>query len=106
MTIKQKIGSAAATAAFMGALFAPIAHGATVTITGNGGGSINQVTSSTKNVMKVKQKSVTVANTMVESAATTGGNNANGNVGGTTTVTSGIATSTVSVGVQGGSNSL
>lgn len=105
MNIKQKFATGLATAAFLGAVVAPMAFAADVTISGNGEGSHNTVTLSNSNTTSVSQSNVMSVSTTVNSSANTGGNQANENTGGDVTVTSGNASSTVGVSVTGGDNS-
>lgn len=102
--MKQKLVTGAAAAVAFGTLMVPMSHAATVTISGNGALSKNVVASLKVNATKVTQKSVTVANTTVVSTANSGGNDANGNIGGSNSNKTGKAKSSVGVVVTGGNN--
>ncbi|MGE5042257.1 MAG: hypothetical protein ACM3IJ_05145 [Candidatus Levyibacteriota bacterium] len=106
MNIKQKIGAGLATAAMLGAVIAPATFASTTntTISGNGNFSFNKVKVTNSNGSMTFQKNKQFVGTEVGSSSSTGGNNASGNVGGTTTVRTGPATSTVKVVVTGGAN--
>lgn len=92
--------------AAVGLLFATMAPAAfaDVEISGNGSGSSNGVSLTVSNLCKVKQSSNTTAVTTVTSSASTGGNTASSNTGGSVTIDTGDATSTVETTVTGGSN--
>lgn len=104
MTILQKVGAGVAT----GSLFLSLATSAfaanSVTISGNGTNSHNTV--KIKNVKKVTVSQTNVSSVVngVSTTNSTGGNKANGNTGGDVTVTSGDATSTVTITNNGNTN--
>lgn len=105
MLIKSKIAAGLASAALLANLAAPAAFAETnVEIWGNGAKSDN-----TLNLTKSDETTVTQSNTSnvtlnVTSKAETGGNKANGNTGGSTSIDTGNASSTVGVLVVGGVN--
>jgi hypothetical protein len=82
----------------------PVFAETTLEITNNGAGSDNTIIAKQLCANVVVQKNKTVAETSVVSVATTGGNTASGNTGGTTEIDTGSATSTVTVSVTGGDN--
>lgn len=107
LLLRYKIGGAVASAAMMLTLWAPKAFavdGATMEISGNGNGSDNTITVVSTNTCDVTQKANTSVGAVVGASSSTGGNTANGNTGGSTTINTGNATSTATVDVTGGSN--
>jgi hypothetical protein len=105
MNIKQKITSAIAIGTMMAAVVAPASFAATtVTATGNGALSTNKVGVVNLSKKSVKQKNSTVAITKVTAKANTGKNTSSFNTGGSSSITTGAATNTVAVVVEGGTN--
>ena|SRR3989344_9233272 len=88
----------------LGSAATPVFAESTLEITDNGVWSNNKIVVKQACVSAVAQESKTTAVTDVVSVATTGGNQAIGNTGGTTLVDTGDATSTVTVSVTGGDN--
>lgn len=105
MTIALKRFAWAATGAGMLLVSATGSAFAETTVSGNGASSTNTVLISTDCLSSVTQGNKTVSYTDVTSIANTGKNAANQNTGGTTSIDTGDASSTVSVAVLGGSNS-
>lgn len=104
MQLKYKLGSAIASAALFASVLAPAASAATITVSGNGAGSVNGVTLSSTKTKVLTQSNTTFATNVVSSNANSGNNTSQFNTGGASTVVSGPATSGVSLGVGGGSN--
>lgn len=105
MQLTYKAASAVATAALCLSIFAPAAMADnTVDISGNGSGSHNHVTITQSSNCSLTQSNDSLVTTDVYSSAKTGGNKANANTGGDVTIDTGNATSTVTVGVTGSSN--
>lgn len=105
MNIKQKLTTAAITGSMLAAVLLPgTALAAGTTITGNGAGSLNGAAIVKLNKKVVAQGNITGASTFVGTKTKTGKNSANGNTGGSTTVTSGVARTTTDVTVTGGNN--
>lgn len=105
MNIKYKITTAIATGTMMAALVVPSAFAANnVTIRGNGANSNNGVAIVKASKSKVKQTNIAVVGTRVTSIQNSGGNRANGNVGGGNTITTGNNRTTTTVTVAGGTN--
>lgn len=75
-----------------------------VTIQGNGPFSSNHVFLVDGNSNSVTQSNTTVAQTEIGASASTGGNSSSFNTGGDNSITTGAATNTVTVTVNGGSN--
>lgn len=102
-----RLTTAIATAAVILGAVAPAAMAdTTVTIVGNGSHSSSTVNVSNTTTTNVVQQNISNVTTAVNSTANTGGNKANDNTGGNVTVISGMANSTVNVGVGGSSNTL
>lgn len=80
--------------------------GLSALISGNGADSWNQIKITKKGKSSLIQGASTNVDVWVKAKAKTGKNKANANTGGTTTVTSGDGTSTGSVVVVGGSNTI
>jgi len=104
MNIKQKLTTAAATAAMMAAVVAPASFAAPISITDNGALSYNKVIVKNTSSKSVKQSNVTAVTTKVNAKAKTGGNTSSFNTGGTSTITTGNAKNMVGVSVTGGTN--
>lgn len=105
MNLKYKVGGAIASAALMLTVFAPKAFAdSSLEISGNGDGSTNTIAVSSTQSCEVKQKANTEVLAEVYTSASTGGNEASGNTGGSVTVDTGNATATSTVDVTGGSN--
>ncbi len=101
----KKLGTAFATATLIASVFAPIASADTnVTVSDNGHASNNTVNVTNNNTVNVTQSNVMTVGLNINSSANTGGNSANGNTGGNVTISTGNATSNVTVAVEGGSN--
>lgn len=96
MTFK-KLTTAIATGAVLINAMAPIALANTITVTGNGALSTNNVTEVTTNVTKVDQTNNAKVNNNIDSNATTGGNSASFNTGGTTQIVTGNAKNDIDV---------
>lgn len=77
-----------------------------VTISGNGANTSNTVTSSAPSSQSVQQTNTTTASNTVSVSSTTGKNDASNNANGSTAITTGNTTTTVSVDNQGNSSSL
>ncbi len=99
----QKLGVGLATAALLSASAATTVL-ADATIEGNGAGSHNYITVSSKCKSTVYQSNNTSVATIANVSASTGDNQANSNTGGDVTVDTGNATAGLSVTVEGGSN--
>lgn len=99
MTLKVKIATALVAGSFLAATVLPAAAFAktSITISGNGKNSKNTTTVKNTTSSKLTQTNFTLVGTGVLSLVGTGGNKANGNTGGDTTVKSGDGTSTVTV---------
>ena len=105
MNIRQKFTSRVILGTMVAAIVSPESFAATtVTVNGNGAFSSNKVGVVNLSKNSVKQKNSTVAITAVKAKANTGKNNSSFNTGGTSTITTGEATNTVTVGVIGGTN--
>lgn len=104
MNIKNKIAAASASAVILSGVLVNGAFASTnITISGNLKKSENKVTVKNSKVTKVTQSNSQVVNTVVNSSASTGGNKANDNMG-DVTVSTGKATSHVTVAVGGNAN--
>lgn len=97
MNFKSRLTTAIATGAVLLNALAPVAFAQDVTITGNGATSQNTVNSTSASNTTVSQNNTATVNNVVTSNATTGGNSADFNTGGNTTVKSGNATNNVGV---------
>lgn len=104
MNLKYKITTAIATGTMMAALVVPSAFAAPISIDHNGAGSVNGALVVKASKSKVRQRNTTIVGTHVFAMQNTGGNTANGNVGGGNTITTGKNTTTTNVTVAGGSN--
>jgi len=91
MTYKSKITTAIATGAVLLNALAPLTF-ADSTISGNGAGSQNKVDITNNQTTTVNQSNTFTVNNNINSSASTGGNKADDNTAGNTTVTSGNAT--------------
>lgn len=106
MNFKTKIASATGTAVLLSTVLSASAFAATnVTISGNGAKSNNTVKLNDTKSTTVVQGNLLIVSTKINSSANTGGNKAKDNSG-DTTITTGKATSMVTVGVGGNSNSV
>lgn len=94
--IKTRIASAVATSALLVSMITP-AFAADITVTGNGSGSVNTANVTDTNTTSVSQTNNAVVTNNVTSNSNSGGNSANFNTGGSTTVVSGPAKSTAEV---------
>lgn len=74
------------------------------TISGNGNFSTNSIFVVNKNKKSVHQSNTTSVNTNIGASSNTGGNSSSFNVGGGSSITSGDATTTVDVSVEGSTN--
>lgn len=83
-----------------------VGHDTDASINNTGAGSYNKVKVNNTHTSTVKQTNNTVVETLIVAGSNTGGNSASKNVGGGSSVDSGDAETTVSVGVSGGSNEL
>ncbi|MEK7550737.1 MAG: hypothetical protein AAB535_03050 [Patescibacteria group bacterium] len=102
LTKKLAMGAISATIA-MGT-FAPMAFAANLEIIGNGVNSINTIVIANSSDCTVSQKANTNVEALIGASASTGGNTANGNVGGTTSITTGNADAMATMTVNGGTN--
>lgn len=103
-TLIRKIATGAATAALLSSTFVPPAF-AGIEISDNGVDSHNTVVVSVEKNCEVIQKNKTYVESEIDSKASSGGNNANSNTGSSVLIDTGNATSSVTVGVDGGLNS-
>lgn len=104
-TIVRKITTCVLSGLLLTSLTTSAAFADSAEISGNGSGSVNTISVKNKTECSVYQKNKTEVLTEVDSSANTGGNHASGNTGGSVTVGTGNATSTVTVTVDGSSNS-
>lgn len=104
MNIAEKIGAAIAAGSLVTLLMTQVVSADTLEISGNGDGSSNTIVSTTTQTCDVKQTANTDVVALVSAQAATGGNEASGNTGSGTSITTGDATSSASVTVTGGSN--
>lgn len=106
MNIKQKLTSAIVLGSMVAAVVAPASFAATntVAISGTGAFSYNKIKVVNLSSTSVTQVNGTTAITGVNAGSNTGGNKSSFNVGGTNTVTSGTATTSVGVTVGGSTN--
>jgi hypothetical protein len=105
MTIKSKIAAGFASAALFANLAVPAAFADTnLEIWGNGAKSDNTLKLTKEDETTVTQSNNSTVSINVSAKSDTGGNKANGNTGGDTSVKTGDATTTVAVAVVGGVN--
>lgn len=105
VSYKTKIGTALTTFSLLATSFAPLSYAdTTIDISGNGNGSINNVTVDNNSTIDVNQTNSFSVGLDINSSAKTGKNHANNNTGGNVTIETGNATSNVIVNVTGGSN--
>lgn len=104
MDLKTRITTALAVGSLTFGLMAPAAMAADLEISGNGFGSNNTINVTNKSNVTVNQTSNTTVSVGISASSNTGGNSASFNNGGNTTITTGNATTNVSVNVTGGSN--
>jgi len=105
MNFTKRLTTAAATAAIIIGTIAPVAFANTnIKVNGNGDKSNNTVNVSNNTSTTVVQGNGSVVINQVDSTAGTGGNKANGNTKGNTTISTGDANSNVNVTVGGSSN--
>jgi hypothetical protein len=98
MKLLQKIGTGIATGVMLAGIITPSAFAATsVTVSGNGAGSVNTVNVTSSNTTSVSQTNVAQVSNNVVTNNNTGNNSASFNTGGTTVVHSGSSTSNVSI---------
>ena len=102
--LTYKLGAAISSGAIALFAFAPSVFAANLEITGNGPNSDNTIVVANTSSCTVSQKANTNVEALVGASASTGGNTANGNVGGTTSITTGDAMATATMTVIGGSN--
>lgn len=93
MNFTKRITTAIASGAVLVNALAPVALANTYTVSGNGAFSDSNVKVSNDNTVNVNQTNDANIVNKVNSTASTGGNNANFNTGGDTTIQSGAATS-------------
>ena len=100
-----KVSGAVAAAILWGSLLTPAALAdTTLEISGNGADSTNTIAVSVSEECKVKQTANTDVLADVTTTASTGGNEASGNTGGSVSITTGDATAVTTITVTGGSN--
>lgn len=104
MTINSKIAAGFASAALFANLAIPAFASTDVEISGNGAKSDNEVTVENTNTVDLKQTNNLNVVLNITSKASTGGNKASGNTGGSTSITTGDATTETTVAVAGGDN--
>jgi len=104
MNIYKKFAAGAASAILLTGMFATSVLAADLTISGNGVGSSNSITVISTSNCFVGQNSDTNVLANISSSVGTGGNQANGNTGGSVNVTSGNGVAVSGVLVVGGSN--
>lgn len=104
MNIYKKFAAGAASAILLTGMFATSVLAADLTISGNGIGSNNSITVLSTSNCLVGQNSDTNVLANISSSVGTGGNQANGNTGGSVNVTSGNGVAVSGVLVVGGSN--
>lgn len=97
MTFKTRLTTAIATGAVLVNALAPIALANTVTVSGNGAFSDNHVNLTTNTTNAVNQTNDANITNNVSSNSSSGGNSANFNTGGNSTIVTGAANSTVNV---------
>ncbi len=103
--LKTKLATGLVTATVLAGAAAPAFAATTVTIKNNGALSQNGVSVVSASKTKVSQTNNSTVVTNVTTKQNTGGNASGYNVGGGSTINTGNATSTVMVGVTGGTNS-
>lgn len=107
MKFQYRIGTAVASSALMFQMLAPAAFAdTTVTISGNGDSSTNDVNVTNNNSSNITQNNSFTVELNITSEAKTGKNRANNNTGGNVDIFTGDATSTVNVTVAGGDNTV
>lgn len=104
MTFGKRLGGALVAGALLATAFAPSTFAADLEISGNGAGSDNTIEVKSESECNVTQTSNTNVEAIVGASASTGGNTANNNTGGSVQVNTGNATATASLTVVGGSN--
>lgn len=104
MTNFRKISTAIATTAVLLSSVAPAFAAGTVDVTGNGAFSQNTVSQSGTNTTTATQSNTANISNTVNSNSSTGGNTADFNTGGNTTVNTGDATNVVNVSTQANLN--
>lgn len=104
MTINSKIAAGFASAALFANLAIPAFASTDVEVSGNGTKSDNEVTVENTNTVDLKQTNNLNVVLNITSKASTGGNKASGNTGGSTSITTGDATTETTVAVAGGDN--
>lgn len=102
--LKTKLATGMITATVLAGAAAPAFAATTVTIKNNGALSQNGALVVSASKTKVTQTNNSTVVTNVGTLQNTGGNASGFNVGGGSTITTGNATSTVTVGVSGGTN--
>lgn len=103
--IVKKLGTAIATAAMFASVMTPVAFAdTTITVSGNGKDSDNDVKVENERRVEVSQTNVTKVGTFVSQVGNSGDNTCSGNTGGDCTVNTGKVTNKVNVTVQGGNN--
>lgn len=101
-----KLSAAVAMAVVFASTLVPVAFADTmVDVSGNGANSTNNVTVSNTDKMSVKQTNNSTIVTDVNASSNSGGNNANYNTGGDTSIMTGDASTKVKVSVGGSTNS-
>lgn len=98
MNIKRKVATALATGALLLGSFVPLAFAdTTLQISGNGTSSDNNINVTSNNTTNVTQTNEANIHNDVTADANTGNNQANNNTGGTVSIDTGNATSTIDV---------
>jgi len=97
MTIKAKFTTALATGAVLCSGFVPAAFAQEITVSGNGAYSDNTAKVATQNNTDVSQSNTAKVTNTVDANASTGGNNASFNTGGSTTIYTGDAKTNVAI---------
>lgn len=100
----KKLSAAVAMAAVIGSALAPVAMADSINISGNGMNSNNTVVVTNSNVTTVNQTNHSLIVNGISAVSNSGGNTANGNTGDDVNVTSGNATTNVTVNNTGPSN--
>lgn len=104
MELIKRVSTVLVSTALLASSFAPAAFAADLEISDNGAGSNNTINVTSTSNTTVNQTSNTDVDLTIGVVASTGGNQANGNNGGNVSITTGNATSNVTVSVTGGSN--
>lgn len=104
MTINSKIAAGFASAALFANLAIPAFASTDVEVIGNGTKSDNNVKVENTNTVDLKQTNNLTVTLNISSKASTGGNKASGNTGGSTSIKTGDATTETAVVVSGGDN--